>query len=321
MKNIILVLLIGISMSFCASGGTKSTPSGKSISFEQTNLYPEGLEFDEKSNLFLVTSLKEGMVGKVSMDGKYTPFIKDNDLISAIGIRIDSANNRILVCNSDPGASVKTKKESQRKIAGLGIYDLSTGKKLKYIDLAKLAKDGNHFANDIALDDKGNIYVTNSFSPIIYKIGKGDKPEILINHERFKGQSFNFNGLVFESKTNSLIVAKSNEGILFKFPLSDPTKFTEVKTDKLVGADGLLWGENGKLIVIQNASGKVVELESSDNWTTAKETGSFVTGSVFPTTGIKTKNGIFVLYAMLHRLFDQTTKHTVNKFTIQEVKF
>lgn len=289
------------------------------ISFTKAALYPEGVDYDAANKRFLVTSLHEGVISEVKADGSTKVVFQDPAMVSAIGIRIDAARDRVLVCNSDPGASIHTKKENQGKLAGLAAFQLSTGKLIKYVDLGALAA-GGHFCNDIALDSAGNVYATDSFSPIIYKIDPNYTATIFVQNERFKGEGFNLNGIVV--KDDYLIVAKYNEGVLFKFPLNEPGKFSEVKIDqKLVGADGLLWAADGALIAICNLqTNKVFKLTSTDNWVSAKVVGSVDTGNVFATTGVNINGNIHVLYAMLHVLFNPETKVHTETFTINKLK-
>lgn len=299
---------------------TATTSLPDLISFKNMALYPEGLEYDAKGHRFLVTSLHEGTVGTVSPDGHYQVLFQDSNMVSAIGIRLDQVRDRVLVCNSDPGVSIHTKKENQGKLAGLAVFQLSTGKLIKYIDLGSLSKEGGHFCNDIALDKTtGTAYVTDSFSPIIYKIDADNNASILLKNDRFVGKGFNLNGIVV--KDNYLVVAKDNDGLLFKIPLDDPEKFSEVKLPEiLVGADGLLWASDGSLIVIANAdTNKVFKLTSDDNWASAKIADSVATGPVFATTGVDINGNIYVLHAMLHVLFNPETKQQVESFEIHKV--
>lgn len=313
---VLLACLLLISTG-CSDKG--KTPAPDVVSFTKPALYPEGVEYDPKGKRFLVTSLREGTVGAVKDDGSYQVLIKDPELVSAIGIRIDHARDRVLVCNSDPGASVHTKKENQGKLAGLGIFKLSTGQRIKYINLGVMTP-GGHFCNDIALDKAGNAYVSDSFSPILYKIDSANNVSILLNHPRFTGEGFSLNGLVV--KDDYLIVTKYNEGLLFKVPLNAPEKFSEVKIDQtMVGADGLLWATDGALVVIANMStNKVFKLTSTDNWATAKIIKTSDTGPVFATTGVIRDGSVFVLNAMLHVLFNPETKTHVDKFEIRKHK-
>ena len=292
------------------------------ISFKKAALYPEGLEYDAKGNRFLVTSLHEGTVGTVTPEGNYQVLFQDPNMVSAIGIRLDSARDRVLVCNSDPGVSLHTKKENQGKLAGLAVFQLSTGKLIKYIDLGALSKGGGHFCNDIALDKTtGVAYATDSFSPIIYKIDADNNASIFLQNDTFTGKGFNLNGIVL--KDNYLLVAKYNDGVIYKVPLDDPTKFTPVNiAEKLVGADGLLWASDGSLIVIANMdTNKVFKLTSDDNWASAKVVSSVGTGQVFATTGVDIDGNIYALHAMLHVVFNPEAKQQVETFEIHKVTF
>jgi len=297
-----------------------SKPGPDQIIIKKPNLFPEGVEYDRGQKRFLITSLREGIISEVKMDGTSQVFIDDDVLVSAIGIRVDSSRQRILVCNSDPGASVKTKPETQKKLAGLGIYDLKNGQKINYLNLHTLRPEGNHFANDIAIDGKGNAYVTDSFSPIIYKVTATGEFSIFLENSRFTGDGFNLNGIVF-NRNNFLIVAKYNEGILFRVPIGNPDNFAEIKIDKkFPGADGLLWSVSGDLIVIANSStNKVFQLRSTDGWKSASIASEMVTGEVFATTGVLRGHEAYVLYAQLHKLFGGQLP--VEKFTIKKIKF
>lgn len=305
--------------------GTAAMPASQSlpdvISFSKKALYPEGVDYDANGKRFLVTSLHEGTVGAVTKDGNYQVLFQDDNMVSAIGIRIDSAHDRVLVCNSDPGASIHTKPETKGKLAGLGVFQLSTGQLIKYIDLGGLSEGGGHFCNDIALDSMGNAYVTDSFSPIIYKVDTDNTASIFLNNERFTGKGFNLNGIVV--KDDYLLAAKYNEGLLFKIPLNDPQNFTQVTIgETFPGADGLLWATDGSLIVIANMeTNKVFKLTSSDNWMSAEVASSVETGQVFPTTGVEINGDVYVLYAMLHVLFNPETKEHVEKFEIHKQVF
>lgn len=320
---VLLVSFLAVLLAGCDKGKAPTAQKAAApevVSFTKAALYPEGIDYDAKGKRFLVTSLHEGIVGEVTDDGTYKIFAQDPNMVSAIGIRIDAARDRVLVCNSDPGASIHTKKENQGKLAGLGVFQLSTGKLIKYIDLGKLGGAGGHFCNDIALDGNGTAYVTDSFSPIIYKVDASNNATVLLNNKRFVGEGFNLNGIVV--KDGYLLVAKYNEGLLFKVPLDKPEQFTQVKIkEALTGADGLLWAPDGALVVIANLkTNKTFRLTSTDNWTSAEVAGSVDTGDVFATTGVVRDGKIYALYAMLHVLFNPDTKTHIDKFEIHQQK-
>jgi len=309
-----------------AEPSTEKTDLPKVIKVNSPSQYPEGIEWDATNNRFLVTSIGKGEVGAVKDDGSYSTFGTDPRLICTIGIELDPARDRALVCNSDTGAGEKTSKETAGKVAALAVFQLSTGKLTHYVDLAK-GKEGGRFCNDIAIDKDGTAYITDSFSPVIYKVDTDYNASEFINDPTFTGPAFNLNGIVV--KDNYLLVDKMNSGQLFKIPLDDPKSFSEVKLpEKLEGADGMLWAPDGSLIVIGNNNAHVgvpgstkplnavLRLTSDDNWGSAAIKGRSDTGDVFATTGTLRDGQIYVSHAMLQVLFNPETKEQLQQFDI-----
>jgi sugar lactone lactonase YvrE len=287
------------------------------ISFTRPALYPEGIVFDQFNSRFLVSSLTTGTIGAVTYDGTYTPFIQDAALPSTVGLAIDEARKQVLAAVSSLTANV----------AELGIYDLYTGSRIQLIDLTSLRPNAGHFANDVAVDPQGNRYVTDSFSPIIYKIDRYGNVSILFENEKYAtgpGQ-FGFNGIEY-NKDGFLIVAFSAGGKLLKIPVNDTASYREIQLDiSLVSPDGLLISSDGKeLIVVDNknlsAPMEVLYLTSDDKWASATRVASFPTGLVTPTTVTSDGKDVFVLYAFLHKLFSNSGSPQTD-FIIQKVPF
>ncbi len=323
MSTLVGLFASGATATHAADGNMGSLPAV--VKVNSPALYPEGVEWDGAHKRFIVSSLHRGEVGAVAEDGTYSVFGSDPRMIGSVGIELDPSRDRALVCNSDGGASEKSSKETTGKVAALAVFQLSTGKLIEYVDLAK-GLDGGHFCNDIAIAKDGTAYITDSFSPIIYKVDKNYKASVLINDKAFTGESFNLNGIVVKDKF--LLVDKMNSGQLFKIPLDNPGKFTEVKLpQKLDGSDGMLWAADGSLIVIANnnayigikgatPTNSVFRLESKDGWKTATIKGKAETGDVFPTTGTLRDGQIYVVHAMLHVLFNPETKQQEQQFDI-----
>ncbi len=288
------------------------------INFTQERLYPEGVAFDKSNGRFLVTSLTRGTIGAVAYDGTYKPFIQDSALQATIGIKVDEARKRVLVAVSNP---------SLGNVASLGIYDLRTGGRLEFVNLLDAAGGPRNFANDITLDPQGNAYVTNSFSPIIYKVDREGNASVFFRDNRFATGpgEFGFNGIAYHPG-GYLVVAFSKENALYRIPVRDPGEYTKIALDAaLQGPDGLLLSKDGRqLVVVNNAggaeAGRVLSFESSDKWETGQLSGRFDTGPVFPTTATSDGKAIFVLYAYLNRLFNPSLTPQ-DTFTIRKVPF
>lgn len=300
-------------------------PPPDAVTFTQAGRYPEGVQYDATNTRFLVGSLTTGAVGQVKDDGTYTVFTDDSQLISSVGLNLDDPRGRLLVAVSDPGYNPqRTSLLTQRKLAKLAIFNRDKPQvSPQFVDLAVLRPLLNHFANDIAVDAQGNAYITDSFAPIIYKVDPGNMATVFAENVQFSAPAgmFGLNGIVFHPD-GYLLVAKSDEGVLFKIPLSAPGSFTRVATSQdLKGADGLRLQDNKTLQVACNAQAKVYRLASTDGWATATVAGTFGTPPQYPTTLARRDNSDgYVLYSNLNAL-QAAQSPLVSVFTIAKLKF
>lgn len=277
----------------------ESAASPAKITVPQRALSPEGIQYDASNQRFIVSSRTQGRIGTVRDDSTYTQLADDARLISTIGLNLDGTRQRLLAAVSDAGANTtRSSATTLRKLAALAIFNPSSGALLSYIDLGALRPTLPHFANDIAVDGQGNAYITDSLSPIIYKVdAQGVATIFLENSQLSGGNGFGLNGIVYHPD-GYLLVAKSNDGTLFKVPLANPAGFTPVtSTQSLLGADGMLLLDNTTLLVVTGSQNTVFRMASSDAWATTRPSGSFATGAVGATT-ITRRNGTeaFVLY-------------------------
>jgi len=337
--TLLLFLFLGLAVVSCSpddvwdeledvlDGLDKADKIPEHITFTSPGLYPEGVDHDALHQRFLVSSLSQGTIGQVSYKGSYTPFIEDDRLVSTIGLRVDEMRGRVLVAGSDPGGTPNSSPETAGQQALLGIYDLKSGEPLHLVDLGALRPGMPHFANDIALDERGNAYVTDSFSPIIYKVNPQGEAAVFFQNKAFATApgEFGFNGIAYHPD-GFLLVAYSATNEIYRIPVRDPSVIGKVELDTtLNGPDGLLLSQNGRqLVVVNNAggqeAGRVLSFTTTNTWETGTLKDSFATGAVFPTTATGYGNEVFVLYAYLNRLFEGANPPQ-SEFTIRKVPF
>lgn len=297
----------------------------ETVAFTVPNLYPEGLQYDVQSSRFLVSSLTAGTLGAVTDDGTYTVFADNPALVSSVGLYLDAPRNRVLAAVSDPGYNTqRTTAATLRKLARLAIFNRADGQLVTTVDLGGLLPGLNHFANDMAVDGQGNIYVTDSFAPVIYKVDAQGTATMFLNNPQLGAPlgAFGLNGIVYHPG-GYLLVAKSDEGALFKVPIGNPTGFTRVATTgiNLSAADGLRLQADNALQVVTNAQAKVYRLASADNWATATLSGTFATAPQFPTSlALRPGADSYVLNANLNAL-QAAQNPPVSQFNIVRVHF
>jgi hypothetical protein len=295
------------------------------IQFSANRQYPEGVAYSPALDKFLISSITQGKVGTVDQNGRYTditPIADDALLISAIGVKV--REGKLYVCNGDLGVSTKSKPETTLKTAGLFVYDLATGQNIKRIDLTQWFPNSAHFANDIAFDPSGNAYVTDSFSPVIYKVpADSTQPSILVNSPLFAGsQGFNLNGIVYHPD-KFLIVAKSNEGSLYRVDLNKPTLPQQITGPTLLNADGMVLYNNDLYIV--NNRNRVSRVRSSDGWNTFTVVETDTSGYDQATTSAEVNGKIFTLNARIGEVnaavaAKNPNQLQANEYSIQQFK-
>ena len=298
-------------------GAEAQTPR---INIQEPKLYPEGTAYNSNTNLFFVSSVKTGTIGTVDAQGNYKVFYKDASLKSSYGMKVDTKSNRLWVCIGDANYSDYSDSLTYKKMIRLISFDLASSKKINDIDLSGLF-EGKHFGNDLALDDKGNIYVTDSYSPVIYKVDAQGKASLFAQSDLFKGEQVGLNGIVWSPK-GYLVVVNDNNGELLKIDINNPKSITKVKVNNFfTGGDGLLWDAENNLILIQNSTNKVYQLTSKDNWMTAEVKASTAMEDRFsyPTTGVIGQGKLYALNAKLNELNDPT-KPPSKEFSLQLVQ-
>ncbi|MEJ1239856.1 gluconolaconase [Chryseolinea sp. T2] len=318
-KTIALLYSITMLSCFIISEGNAQI---KRISFVAPKVYPEGIAIDAKANVAYVSSVRTGSIGVVDAQGKYSEFYSDPGLKSSFGMKVDEKRNLLWVCVGDPNYSRFKSPDTFKKMARIVAFDLSSRKKVKDIDLSGL-HEGNHFLNDLAFDNAGNVYITDSFSPVIYKIDTRDKPSVWAMNDLFKSKEVGLNGIAVHP-AGVLLVAHNTDGAILRVDMKDPTRVQRVKLAAFFpGADGMSVDSDGNLIVVQNKGvNTVFKLSSTDKWMSAKVTGRTAPEQLLqnPTTLSWNGTELFVLNAKLNELSDSTNKPS-DEFSFQKVEF
>jgi len=290
MKKVIITgTMFSILMSSCASIFGKNSTTEKenkdypnSINIEGIAQNPEGIEFNKIDKTFLLSSLNAGPIIKVNMDGTYSPFTSGEAYpLSTAGLQIDYANNRLLATGFN-GLELIDEDPKTKGVSNLRSYNLKTGVLEKEINLSSLVPDAPaYMANDIAVDKNGNIYVTDWYAGVVYKIDKEGKSSVFWQNNT--GLQSGANGIDYHPDGYLLVslVSVNDKGLyanygLVKVPLDSPESSEVVKIgDGFTGFDGMVLKKNGNIIGVTNngstpGGNTLIELDSDDNWKSAK---------------------------------------------------
>lgn len=266
------------------------------IAIEAPGLFPEGIAYDDARERFLVGSLSQGTIFAVTGDGAPTPFIEDPDVASSVGLEIDAARDRLLVVSSNTFLFMDPTLPFNAELAA---YDLETGERLFFVDLAALSDDAPNVANDVAVDAAGNAYVTDSLAPVIYKVDVEGEASIFWEDARFDGDGQpRLNGIAYHPDGYLLVPA---DGALYRIPVDDPAALAAVELDAPIpAADGVTLHPDGRLIVVQGQMALVTALASDDDWTSATVAATAETDLAgTATTAAIRDDAVYVVYSHL----------------------
>jgi len=308
MKKLALIFIF--SLSFSNAFATETV-----INLAEQNLFPEGITSDESGNLY-VSSLKKGKIVKIdALTKQASDFVASNQdgLTSVVGLYADNKNHLLYACSSDTGVAEVPNKTKP----ALKVFDFKTAKLKASYDLPQGGANGS-FCNDITIDNKNNVYVTDSFnSRILVLERKGKELKEFVSSDLFKAEGFGLNGIDFQD--GYLLVNKYNDGKLFRINVRKK-KIEEVALNRPIShADGLKFIAKDVLLVVEGSF-------STNNSTAVGGTGGvskikltiakdkvsgdiqkLVEGLDVPATLTVTKNGIFVTESQYDHLYQYKT--------------
>ncbi|MEV0774160.1 hypothetical protein [Streptomyces sp. NPDC050428] len=295
------------------------------------NVFPHSLDFDARSKTFFAGSLKQGKVFAVGTDGKVRTHIDDPELVSAQAVRVDRERGRILVSNVDYGTAERSR-DTPFGIAGVGSYDLTTGKQDWCVDLTAIALDGKkHLISDVTVAPDGTVYAVDELTPTVFRVDTKGRASVFLRSDLLQGKLDipNFLDDVGMSavewvKGNQLIIALA-DGSLVRVPVQDPEKAQKVKLSAPLAppAAGMRLLKDGSLTAVSSGllSGKPAQIqhvEPGDGWEEATVT---VTDTVKdPVTSDVTAGPGGTTYALSGGLADLLAGKSNDGFTLTPVK-
>lgn len=205
------------------------------------DVYPEGVA--AWGDDFYVSSTTDGTIYRGDLDEPTAvPFLPggQDGRTMAVGLEVDRGT--LLVAGGATGR--------------VWAYDLRTG---RLTGSWQVADEGTPtFVNDLTVGPRGDVYVTDSFRPVLYRIPAHERrtrgTELLEPFVSFEGTAFtydqeiNANGIVVSPDGRYALVAKTITAELFRVGLADGS-VERIDLDEPVAGDGLLLDGNRLLAV------------------------------------------------------------------------
>lgn len=208
---------------------------------------PEGVAYDRKSQTLFVSTVIGRAVWSVGRDGRAVKLpIPDDSLWSATGMKVDARRGLLWICSAATPMTPGIDPALHGRSALVG-WDI---KQRKVAARVELGGDGvTHWFGDLELDSKGNVYVSDTTAPAIYRHEPGSgKIELWLKDDRL----VNPQGLAFAGSDATLLVADYPTGLWTVDTATRKVERADAAPDvTLVGIDGLLFVD-GSVVAVQN---------------------------------------------------------------------
>lgn len=317
-----IFVFVFVNVSFLSIPSSVLASPPHTVNFRSSNLYPEGLAWDPSDQHFLVGSLHQRIVAAVSDAGVVETLISDPSLpenVTFSGLALDSLNKRLLVAIHA--------REPLSPFNALAAYDLRSRQRLFLSVLDADDDDVRPIANDVAVDYKGNAYVTNSAGNYIWKVNSKGEAWIFSKTPQYTAHpvdrgipysSVGLNGIAYVSK-GYLLVVQSSTGKMFKVSEVDGKARLVLLNEDLKGADDIAIRSDGVVFVVSPVN-KMWALKSQDSWSEGVVYDEIdIDSKRFPTSvAVGERDRVYVLYGHV----DEGTMENPGResFSIQEIR-
>ena len=267
------------------NGGSGALPDQYVI--PGTTVFPEGIAYEQRTQTVFVSSTTNGTVFRGDAgDETLTQFLAPggDGRTTAIGLEVDD-DGHLFVAGGGTGF--------------VFVYDASSGALI-----AKLSGGSSPtFINDIAVDASGVAYITDSMSPVIYRVAPNGAGGYTI--ERWLPLAgtpivyqagFNLNGIVVSPNNRYLYTVQSNTGKLFRIEIATK-EIVQLKTGGTLfpNGDGL-WMHGSSLYVLQNQQELITELHVQQNRAEARVVSQTTDPSfMYPTSLVGARGRLLVV--------------------------
>jgi hypothetical protein len=212
-----------------------------------TTLWPEGMDYDPRTGAYYLGSIRRRTAVRVDRDGTTHDLwpAESNRIGAVLGVRVDGARRRIWATTSGmkqmagyaPGDSA---------IAALLRIDARTGRVERRWDLP--AVPGGHVLGDLALGPRGEVWMSDSNEPVLYRLRPGADTLDRFRHPLFRS----LQGMAPTRDGRFVYLADYSHGLL-RVRVSDGSviRLADAPGSTSLGCDGIVL-YRGSIVAVQN---------------------------------------------------------------------
>jgi streptogramin lyase len=220
------------------------------FSIPQKDLVAEGITYDPGEHSFYVSSVHRRKILRIDTAGKATDFVAEGQdgLWAVLALKVDPKQH-VLWALSSALPEMNGFRPEEKGFSSVYKYNLTDGKLIK--KYLMIVPGERHAFNDLALDSKGNLYISDAEARSLYQIDiKSDELSVFLP----PGKLLSPQGLTFSEDEKFLYIADYALGIFsLNLATKQMSKLVAPKDVALSGIDCLVRFKN-TLIALQNGT-------------------------------------------------------------------
>jgi sugar lactone lactonase YvrE len=214
-----------------------------------STFWPEGMDYDPRGKRYYVASVRHRTIAELTPGQAPRELWPRSlpDVGAVLGVRVDTARG-VLWATMAGLPQMEGFAGADSTIAALVRVRIADGHIERRWDLAPVA--GGHVLGDVAIGPRGDVFVTDSNEPVLYRLRPGSD-----SLERFSDPLFHsLQGLAPTADGRTLYLADYSHGLLrVDLERHIVTRLEDALGSTSLGCDGIAWdARSGAIIAVQN---------------------------------------------------------------------
>ena len=212
-----------------------------------STFWPEGVDYDPRSLRYYVGSVRHRTIAEV-VNGRVRRELWPRGkagMGAVLGVRVDTLRN-VLWATLAGVPQMEGFAPADSSISAIVRVRIADGAIEHRWDLPPSPR--GHALGDVVLGPAGDVFVTDSNDPVLYRLRRGSDSLEAIRHPLFRS----LQGMAAPPNANVLYVADYSHGLLrVDLATNAVTRLDDAPSTTSLGCDGMVW-HNGAIVAVQN---------------------------------------------------------------------